>query len=592
MYLGLFYFFLFRAVKPFLKRTSFENTLIVLTGFGLGLYLSVVFGLFVFAKYFVTGLLLALAVRHFIKKRVQFELFDLYLFGFCLLICYLADPITFIGWDDFSHWALSIKYLNVFSHLDHQAQVDSFAAYIPGNTALVAFLSQLSTDKDATVLAAATSFLFFYYSTAIYFVVKKTFEIRLHLLLALTFVFCYFYLTNKADYFLYNISVDHATAIFVSLILISLLIQDFSTSMLLLICASVMLTLTKQIGFYLSVTGLIFWSLHYSSNQKPRLQIFLNGLFIFIGLFLLRLIWIIYCDFYGIHHVLNLSELNFNNLTKLYLNYDSDVFYQTIFTDMITNLIGMPIFNFSIGFLIVLTVAQSVKMRKIQIQYLFLYSLSVLAYFLFLSFLYRFVYSGAEAKYLISFDRYMGIILLAWSLFGCFWAGLLFEKQIALITVKRFPYRIFIAALGFGIVFLIIQGQVDSSRGIAQRESIKKLVQPLKEKLKAGDRVYFIYQFSNGIECFLARYELLPLVVKCDVWSIGKAQSKFDFWTGNLSLEEFKEKITGMDYVFVANELGSIWTDYGILFDQKQAGLFKLNSDKSNRFTLQYQKNF
>jgi hypothetical protein len=125
----------------------------------------------------------------------------------------------------------------------------------------------------------------------------------------------------------------------------------------------------------------------------------------------------------------------------------------------------------------------------------------------------------------------------------------------------------------------------------ARIEVVKK-TDIIKSHISADKKVYIIWQGSDGHEVVITRYELFPRHGNFWFWSFGKPYPRWDedFWTYNLSLKEFLEKIDGYDYLFVGHGDKQFWDKYYLLFREgknaRDAMIFKINK-KAGKISLE-----
>ncbi len=182
-----------------------------------------------------------------------------------------------------------------------------------------------------------------------------------------------------------------------------------------------------------------------------------------------------------------------------------------------------------------------------------------------------------EAVRLASFDRYLEVYLVGFSMVGvAFLASVkprdvgLFGLMVALVmltaTVPRDAFD------------LITKGATSSNLARADLQQRMAKVTPL---IEAGSKVYIIWDGSNGYEYFLAKFELMPNLVNGACWSISATPSD-DIYRCTLSPDEFSRALAGYDYLYVASAPEAFFTEYADLFSpgEPTSSLFKVSDQK------------
>ena len=101
------------------------------------------------------------------------------------------------------------------------------------------------------------------------------------------------------------------------------------------------------------------------------------------------------------------------------------------------------------------------------------------------------------------------------------------------------------------------------------------------EKLKENERVYVIYQNTDGYDFNLLRFQIAPIRTNLLwEWSLGKPYSETDYFTYNISKETWVKKLIkeNYNYVYFAKVDDQFMNKYGSLFIDKSKEEFdKLN---------------
>lgn len=210
----------------------------------------------------------------------------------------------------------------------------------------------------------------------------------------------------------------------------------------------------------------------------------------------------------------------------------------------------------------------------LELAYLFLGLLGYMT-FLFLSYLYLF--SEYEALRLASFRRYLGSYTLGLQLY-------LLSQVIRNFPPLRFK-RVGFAFGGALIIASILMlerrlpnlGQEDR---VAHRQEIKEIVADVEKSLGPRDSVLILMTKDNGLYRQFFEYEFLPRAIKTS--SIGGPyHPSEDIWTKDISLERLTELVKDVDYVFVYRSDEAFWKRYAPLFEeQKQRSLYRVKGPK------------
>ena len=223
---------------------------------------------------------------------------------------------------------------------------------------------------------------------------------------------------------------------------------------------------------------------------------------------------------------------------------------------------------------------------------------SLLSYVLGLFLLYLFRFGEYEAVSLASFSRYL----------STFFVGLTFFVTVvmtnSILGVRAFHSNVrrggvnhpvtlkFVAAIWIAIVYLsatVVHAgspvttlyNYDYSTAVV-REEIKSIASGLiKNGAVAGDKVWFINQYSKGFEYYVMKYELLDIDF-ADSWSIGVPSGESDVWTNNeVTSGYWDSELQNYQFVALMNFDASFIDQYFELFGGKdlvkQFTIYKVN---------------
>ena len=201
---------------------------------------------------------------------------------------------------------------------------------------------------------------------------------------------------------------------------------------------------------------------------------------------------------------------------------------------------------------------------------------------------YMFAFTEQEGRGLASYERYMPTYFIAWvvAILGITLKNV--DKKlktfviIALICLYGMNMHTFISPTTKGYTTLP-QEVKDEGEIILNNVSSTK------------DKVYIIYQQSNGYEFHQLRYCISPIRTNlvCE-WSLGEPTYEGFIWNYNITEEEFEQKLIdeNFDYVFVARSDENLTSKYGEAFDKSvdlanlDNKLFKIQKIDDNNVVL------
>ena len=176
-------------------------------------------------------------------------------------------------------------------------------------------------------------------------------------------------------------------------------------------------------------------------------------------------------------------------------------------------------------------------------------------YQIFLIFLYLFFFGEYEGVRSAALVRYSSSFILAWAIFVL---GRLF------MHFARFRFRsIWIPLVTFSMIAVTPSAFANDLRKIQSnpaklqaRLDVEKIVPLVVRYVKPDQKVYFIYQRSDGFEKYIFSYLVLPTYSNWTCPSLGMPYYEGDVWTCNLSLEE---AVKGYDFLAIGNGDDVFW---------------------------------
>lgn len=237
--------------------------------------------------------------------------------------------------------------------------------------------------------------------------------------------------------------------------------------------------------------------------------------------------------------------------------------------------IPMPYFNYIKGFYIfwVLVIASVLFQIRKKYEYIITFFWGLIGYTSVLVVTFLYFFGEYEGKNLASYERYIGVYFLAFSLVGI---KIIFEEK--LFLNKFFFKCLMILILIFppspsvihppSVLKLIPQSlarkfklKMDTTReNVEQIRSKIELLTPIDSK------VWFIWQNSQGREAMIVRYKIAPRKMNIGGWSVGEKYYDGDVWTSNTTPQDLAETFATVDYIALGFIDDRFLKKYGELF--------------------------
>ncbi|MBI5322352.1 hypothetical protein [Bradyrhizobium sp.] len=94
----------------------------------------------------------------------------------------------------------------------------------------------------------------------------------------------------------------------------------------------------------------------------------------------------------------------------------------------------------------------------------------------------------------------------------------------------------------------------------------RELLNRVASIIPSNARVRIIVQNSNGAEVVRTRYALIPRRYT-GAWSIGKPYRENDYYTKNITAEQFARELSDVDYLLLIRADQNFWSNFGSLFE-------------------------
>lgn len=166
---------------------------------------------------------------------------------------------------------------------------------------------------------------------------------------------------------------------------------------------------------------------------------------------------------------------------------------------------------------------------------------------------------GIDGYHLMSFERYINFYLAgpAWLLF--YW------------VLHAGSDRLLWGVVG-GLAFFQtpdlskLYEPLYTAERSKDRLEIQRLTDQVRKVAADTEGVYTIYQHTSGYPVVVARYELAPRPFNSGAWTLGPKWGDDDYYSNNISLEEWKKSLRLYKYLLLAHTDESFWKHYGAAF--------------------------
>lgn len=529
-------------------------------------------------------------------------------------------------WDEFSYWGASVKSLYTFDALatykESRIVVNS---YIPGTPLLQYFFTRLFPKFIEYPSYVASNFMFF---SLVIFFIKKDINIKNFFLIAGIILVP---LIGYNDFY-NSLYVDGILGVlFGCMILAHYSIderEDLFFSLIFTICCSIVLTLTKQMGFLLALIGNLIIITDFLLFKKNSFHLFFKPakktktlllMLIFspaVISIIIQLIWILHLHITNVFSPLDKTgnSILFLLQGKQFSSIEINIFHSFInaFRAQIIPAINLPyskaILMISIIFIILLItsnkIGTSVK-KRLFITYIG-FLIGTFIYLCTLLYSYMFTFSNFEGIRLASYDRYVLSYLVGTSLY--LFIFLLINKSESLINKKNLGntwnnIKNIIYCITMFLIFNFLYENTKypiSLNIIHARESVSKTIEirkPYDEILKwskyitnSDKKTYILTQGDLGLNKLILMHTIYPSNTE---WLTDYSVSltpyyEDDPWTMIISPEDWQKYIIeNYNFVYIFAYDDNFTKLYGQFFDNiKQYQLYSVNTDKNGNLQL------
>ncbi|MEX1377740.1 MAG: hypothetical protein AB1Z23_09770 [Eubacteriales bacterium] len=486
-------------------------------------------------------------------------------------------------WDEFSHWALSVKnmlYLGAFHNAEGTTAI--FLEYPPAAGLFEFLFLKFQSNNYEFSLYIGMNILFFSLVLPIFSkieYVKQKFEAIL-----LFIIILFFPLILYPEFFRTLLVDGLLAAMFANILICYFYEENDYLKVIEIILISFVMAITKSAGAGLCgiaaaimIIDSIFIKKSFKNINSFSKLLEQNKAYVLciIGLITAQISWSVYLSINEVpiaHHLgvdgINdlLAVFNPKNLLEYQIQTISAFKGAFIYSGIKSVSIGSFTINLSpallvLGFIsIFILFATSNKNKDEKKKTTFFFSLILVGFFAYLFsllILYTYYFSPYEAVRLASYSRYLSTYFLAMMIIiSC--------AIIYSVSKGRFSRGIKYVFVGiFAIVFLfsaIFRYDSLSRSGIDDSIEIYQDYDDIAQKKDVlnykTDRVYFISIGDKGNDFNVARYVVTPIqtLMTTDSWSIGiEPYYEGDVWTRILTLDEWIEKlkVEGYTHVYV-----------------------------------------
>ncbi|VVM36139.1 hypothetical protein PS662_03085 [Pseudomonas fluorescens] len=511
---------------------------------------------------FVCGAILAFVVFGFIwNKRYQF-----------------------LGWDEFSHWALVAKYLIAENRLFTADSQIMFLAYPPGTALFQYYFAQVMGAADGTILFAHMSLL----AAAVLALVSNSARKPL---VAISILMVCFVVIYGLGYDIYEIYVDLILGALLGAAVAILLAKKSDIRGYLIVIPMLMfLPLVKHVGFAFALVGLgamvvaAVFDCRTLPSRQQRIRIAACVFAAIAGVAFTQLSWHSYYLSLGVTDPYA-RVMTISNVLEFFINPTSDKhvavwaeFWQRILPADASSGVSLISPALEALILVVLTgIHVWLLPTAIRVRQLFIFSIvaaGLVAFSCLLLLSYGFYFSDYESVRLASFERYFGSYLLAWgfALAGAAGQQIAVMQRSRLVSFVMLPLllMVFVLIPKVHAAFFTDEGKARHQELSGLRDISRQLSIDIRSVAKPNQKTYFIDPYSTGYTFFMFRYEMAPMVINTKCWVLRVPVSKDDIYACDLPLDA---ALDGYDFLALGKVDAEFWVRYGSWFAPADQGI-------------------
>jgi hypothetical protein len=163
--------------------------------------------------------------------------------------------------------------------------------------------------------------------------------------------------------------------------------------------------------------------------------------------------------------------------------------------------------------------------------------------------LYLYSFSDYEATRAAQFARYHSIYILGSALVAL---AFLSSSSKTAVAANRWMRRVIYTVAFVALAALFRKVEILPIWRTYLRAELHEHSLAAIQRIPASKSVYLIWQYTDGNEYWMIRFEIFPRRVNRDCWSLGKPADADDVWTCNLSARDLRTRLASFDYVLIA----------------------------------------
>ena len=527
---------------------------------------------------------------------------------FLLVFNYCDKGMMTHNWDEFSHWASTVK---IMTYLDdfttNEKSLALYKTYPPAMSLLQYFFQKNKMwIKGDAIFTEWRLYLVYHLFVASFLMpifdrkkntYKKIFDVLL------TIWVCVLFYKDMPE----CLYIDPFVAALAGYsILSSFFVKRKDMIHLLNITlALICLALAKDVGMYfvlISGTFFLFDALDYSIKKVVSKRT-IYGFMPIISAFLVKNLW---------KHELIISGVKpkptgltnaLDYISMLFFKngegYKQEVVYKS-YHAFFENRLDMGLFRISYCFMFVMlsvmlfiALFMHFKEKAISVKKARFIAISSILmvglYSLTIGLIYINNFGEYEALSLASYERYMNMVFVCYALITtCIFLDSIKEKIDNLNFIAILAVMI---GLIFGLTGSINKylSREDARASESFENNYKNISSTLWAYCSLEDRVYFLSIGDMGIDHLVAEFKAYPYKIVDAPWSLGGPYFEGDIWSDSITPDEWMDKLEeSYDYVYIHRIEDGFVEDYSELFENESCvtagGLYKV--DKENRMLI------
>ena len=538
-----------------------------------------------------------------LKKNLGLSLLDIAWFiPFLIFIKSVPSDFKFTTFDEFPNWALYIKFLTIEQTLAGLDSATRFInegfnqAYPPAQLLFQYLWVNLLPWNESYVLSAQIIL-----SLAILITISSFIGVQSRF-----WQFIVFFNLLSLQYYVgiefNNILADGFLALhFTATILLAYKIEISSSKIALVSLALFVLVLIKPISFVFSLLPIMIvvsriiraetkTLTSLGRSLKNSRSLVSHVLILVVGPLVGIVSWRIHVNSLSLNSNVNSLSLKSGSLRETSSDY-ADFFFGEIYgaDNLAGNTTDLPSvfdkFNVSLFFIYIF----SILVCLIVIRFITDFDQSALKmamtnivvftiiFQLILVFLYTYIFGEVAAVI-----RYSIPLIFLW---------LTLSGLLLFLSFTSYLHTRFFKILGFALTLLVLPSQLTQDMTqirsdpdkLQVRSSVEQIAFEVEKVVKPDEKVYLVYQGSDGFEKYIFSYLVLPIRSNDQCWNLEVKEGSLDRWTCSTA---FPSVLTGYDYLFLANSDSAFWKTYSQYFegDKKDFydGLFKISSTEDD----------